>query len=172
MAETNQLSRGGALVMGGLFVASGVIPLLLGATHPRPSAGNDAPKWIGIAVCAMFILAGISIVLDYAIAGGISPDGDFAAGTPMAIRIANLALGSVIVGLMTAVFGWVAFGPGTRHFTATLTLPFMPIRWRSNELTGRIAFGVASVLMAAAFIACGISGLHRLWRATSASNAR
>jgi len=163
MAGTNQLSRGGALVMGGVFAFVGVLPLLL--PHRTPRAG-DAPDWVGYAICAMFICAGIAIVVEYAIAGGVDPDGNLAPGTPTSIRVANLILGTAIVGLMTMVFGWVAFGPGTRHFTSTLVLPFVPIRWQSNEVTGRIAFGAVTVMMAFAFVACGISGVHRLWRAS------
>jgi hypothetical protein len=171
MSDTNQLSRGGALAMGSLFVACGVFPILIGTGVVAPSTG-DAPGWVGTAAGALFIFAGFDIILDYAIAGGVGPDGDLKPGTPTAIRVANLIFGLVIVGLLTSIFGWVAFGPGERHFTSTLTLPFMPLRWQSGELSGRIAFGGAAVLGAVMFVACGVSGVRRLHRAVTAPNAQ
>jgi hypothetical protein len=65
---------------------------------------------------------------------------------------------------MTAVAGWVAFGRGPRHFTSTLTLPFLPLRWQGGELSGRIAFGASTVFLAIMFVACGVSGARRLYQ--------
>ena len=65
---------------------------------------------------------------------------------------------------MATVAGWIAFGSGPRQFTSALTLPFLPLRWRSGELSGRIAFGVSSILMVVMFVVCGISGVRRLQR--------
>ena len=113
----------------------------------------------------MFVMAGLAIALDYGIAGGVGPDGDLPQGTPMAVRIGNLIFGGGIVGLMTSVFGWVAFGSGPRHFSSTVALPFVAVRQQSGELSGRIAFGVATVLMAFMFLACTYVGIERLWRA-------
>jgi hypothetical protein len=65
---------------------------------------------------------------------------------------------------MAAVFGWVAFGPGPRQFSSTPSLPFGTKRKQSGELSGRIAFGIATVFMVAAFGASGAIGIRRLWR--------
>jgi hypothetical protein len=164
MGAERQLSRGGAVAMGVAFIACGVPPVLigLGILHP---AGELPPAWVPIAAGLLFVFAGIAIVLDYAIADGIAPDGDFPAGTPLAIRAANLVLGLAIVGLMTSLFGWVAFGSGPREFSTTISLPFWYSHGRSSELTGRIAFGIATVLFALMFVACGISGVRQLVRA-------
>ncbi len=163
MDSSNQLSHGGAWLMGALFVACGVMPLLV-AVGVIPRGSDDAPPWVIAAAGAVFICGGLAIVVDYGLADGMGPDGDLKEGTPLAVRVANFVLGLAIIGLMTAVAGWIGFGPGHREFTSTLTLPFLPMRWRSGELTGRIAFGGASVLMALMFVACGVSGVRRLRR--------
>ena len=151
------------MAMGLAFIAAGAFPILIGIGAIAPSDG-DAPAWVALAAGVMFVCAGAAVIVDYGIAGGVGPDGDFQPGTPLWIRATNLALGLAIVGLMASVAGWIAFGPGPRHFTSTLTLPFLPLRWQSGEISGRIAFGASSVLMAVMFVACGVSGIRRLQR--------
>ncbi len=157
--------------MGTVFIVAGMPGILLWFGVLAP-ASNDGPSWVALAVGLMFACAGLAIMVDYGIAGGLGPDGDFKPGTPVSIRLANFVLGLVIVGLMALVFGWVAFGPGQRHFTSTLTLPFLPLRWRSGEWTGRAAFGAFSILLVVMFVACGVSGVRRLRRSISEPNAR
>jgi len=163
MDTTNQLSRRGAVLMGVAFISGGIFPILIGTGGIARSDG-DAPGWVALAAGAMFVCAGAAVILDYGVANGIAPDGDFTPGTPLWIRGANLALGLAIVGLMALVAGCIAFGSGPRHFTSTLTIPFLPQRWQSGELSGRIAFGAASVLLVLMFIVCGVSGVRRLQR--------
>ncbi len=160
---TTQLSRRGAAAMGAAFIGVGIFPILIGLGIIQPTE-RDAPAWVAAAAGVMFVCAGLSIVVDFAIADGVGPDGDFKPGTPTAIRAANLVLGLAIVGLMASVSGWIAFGPGPRRFTSTLTLPFWPIRWQSEGIMGRVGFGVATVLLAVMFVACGVSGVARLRR--------
>jgi hypothetical protein len=113
----------------------------------------------------MFGVAGLVIILDYGVAGGVGPDGDFKPGTPFAIRVANLVLGMTILGLLVAVFGWVSFGSGPRRFSSTLWLPFMTRQWASSELSGRIVFGAGTLLMVVMFVGCTYVGIERLLRA-------
>ena len=164
----NQLTPAGAWLMGAAFVICGAIPILIaqGIITPAPSPDN-APPWVAFCAGMAFITAGICIVVDYGIAGvTMQPNGDFADGTPMAIRVANLVLGGIIVGSMTAMFGWVAFGSGPRHFTTTIYLPFVPAPFqeRAGDMSGRIIFGFGTILMAFMFVACTIVGVKRLLR--------
>jgi hypothetical protein len=119
----------------------------------------------------MFGVAGLVIILDYGVAGGVGPDGDFKPGTPFAIRAANLVLGMTILGLLVAVFGWVSFGSGPRRFSSTLWLPFMTRQWASSELSGRIVFGAGTLLMVVMFVGCTYVGIERLLRAATSSHA-
>jgi hypothetical protein len=112
----------------------------------------------------MFVAAGLAIVLDYAIAGGMGPDGDLRPGTPTAIRAANLALGLTVLGMMATVFGWVGFAAGPRQFSTTISLPFLPTmaRW-GDDAFGRVIFGGGAVLMGVMWTAWAIFGVRRLW---------
>jgi hypothetical protein len=163
---TSQLSRRGAVLMGLLFVICGLPPILI-AFGVVPSANSEpgTPDWVPVCAGLLFIVAGLTIMLDFAIADGVGPDGDFRPGTPFAIRLGNFVLGMTIIGLMIPIFGWVAFGRGPRHFSSTVSLPFMAVRGAGGELSGRIAFGAATLLMVAMFVGCTAVGIERLWRA-------
>lgn len=151
--------------MGLLFAICGVPPILIGTgVVNRAASDPETPAWVAICAGLIFVAAGFAIILDYAVAGGVGPDGDLPAGTPIAVRAGNLALGSTIIGLMTAVFGWVAFGSGPRRFSSGVSLPFLTHYWVSGETSGRVAFGAATAALAAMFVACTWIGVERLAR--------
>jgi hypothetical protein len=52
------------------------------------------------------------MIVGYAVAGGVGPDGDLPAGTPRRVRVTQYLLGLGIVSALGAVATWVAFGPG------------------------------------------------------------
>lgn len=164
MGPSQQLSPRGAVIMGLLFIACGAFPILIGLGVITPSnVGRDpAPAWVIVATGLAFVSAGLAMILDYAVAGGVGADGDLKPGTPLVIRAANLLLGMMIVGLMLAIFGWIAFAPGPRHFSTSVSLPFISQRWQSNDLTGRIAFGFGTLLFAVLFVGGSIAGVRRL----------
>lgn len=168
MGDRTQLSRPAAVFFGLVFIGCGVMPLLigLGLVAPAPTHGDPTPAWVGTAAGLLFVLAGATIILDYGIAGGLDADGDLRPGTPFFIRVVNFCLGLTLVGLMLAVFAWVAFGRGRRTFSATVAIPFVAQHYaRAGELPGRIAFGVVTVMMAAAFVTAAVVGVRRLVRA-------
>jgi hypothetical protein len=68
--------------------------------------------------------------------------------------------------LMTTMTGWIPFGPGERHFSMTVALPFIARVSESGELSDRIAFGVATVLLVAMTSVLGWTGVQRLRRAS------
>ena len=121
------LSPGAARVVGTLTVLVGMAPILigLGVLVPARADPDASPPWVLVCVGLMFVAAGLAVALAYGIRGGIGPDGDLPAGTPPSFRAANLLLGLTILGLMTAVFGWVAVGSGPRRFSMTLSVPFL-----------------------------------------------
>ena len=171
MGDRTQLSRPAAVFFGLVFIGCGVMPLLvgLGFVTPAATSGDPAPAWVALATGLLFVLAGATIILDYAIAGGVDPDGDLRPGTSFFIRVMNFCLGISLIGLMTAVFAWVAFGGGPRTFSTTVALPFVARHNpHASELSGRIAFGAVTVMMALAFVIAAVVGVRRLartWRA-------
>ncbi len=164
MENRGTLTPTGAILTGLGFAACGIPPLLIAAGAIVPE-GDVPPPWVTASAGLLFVFAGMLIVLDYAVAGGVAADGELPPGTPLAVRGANLLLGMAVVGLMTAVFGWVAFGSGPRAFSSSLSLPFLAHEAPSSERSGRIAFGVGTVVFALMFVACGIVGVRRFVRA-------
>jgi hypothetical protein len=56
-------------------------------------------------------------------------------------------LGGVLVTAFASVFDWIAFGPGERHFGGGLSIGPVLTSSASSELSGRIWFGIAGVLI-------------------------
>jgi len=171
MAPANQLSRGAVLAFSLVFIAFGFFPILLAAGVVRSNEG-PAPRFALAAAGTLFICFGLNMIVDFVIGDGAGPDGDFKPGTPAAIRAAHRIVGLLILGLLSSLFAWAAFGPGPRQFVSTVTLSFIPLWWRSTELAGRIWFGAFSVLLAVALVGSAISGVRRPRRAINATNAR
>ena len=58
----------------------------------------------------------------------------------------QLPLAALMVTSLAAVFDWVAFGPGERHFTASLAAGRAQATWASGEYAGRAFFGLFALL--------------------------
>ncbi|HVX40929.1 MAG TPA: hypothetical protein VHB25_15270, partial [Gemmatimonadaceae bacterium] len=71
-------------------------------------------------------------------------------------------------GMMLAIFAWVAFGRGERHFSVGIGIPGLWAGTRGGDMTGRVAFGFAAVLIAILFVVAGIAGAKQLRRSREA----
>lgn len=98
------------------------------------------------------------MIVGYALAGGAAPDGDLPPGTPLWMRVTQMALGLGIVAALGTVAAWVAFGPGPRTFTASGTFA----SGQTSERVGRMVFGAGAVLLAVVFVALLIVSVKRL----------
>src|SRR5215471_12547791 len=161
MAARTQLGPRAAVVIGLLVALMGFLVIGL-ALHVVPTANpQNTPEWVGFAAGLAFVLAGAALVVGYAVAGGAAPDGDLPPGTPFGVRLLQYLLGLGIVGLLTAIGAWVAFGPGRREFSIT-GLPVLGPR--AGEVMGRVAFGVGTVLTAVVFVLLAVVSGRRLRR--------
>jgi hypothetical protein len=167
MASQSQLSPRGAVVVGLICIACGVVIVLggLGVVPLTPAADGPAPPWVLVCAGLAFVFAGGAVIVGFAVAGGTGPDGDLRAGTPFSVRLTQYCLGLGTVGFMTAVFTWIAFGPGERHFSTSVVMPFMVHRGTGSDLSGRVVFGIGAVLMWIFLLGVGMSGARRLFRA-------
>ena len=163
-ASNSGLTPRGAIAFGVLFMACGTYPVLagLGMVPMNPTPGT--PAWVVVATGGMFILAGLAIIVDYAMAGPLQADGSLPESAPLFLRVTQYVLGLAIVGLMFAVFAWIAFGPGQRQFSSSISLPFWSSSGRSSERSGRIAFGIGAGFMGLFLVLAAVSGAKRLWR--------
>ncbi|HSU94145.1 MAG TPA: hypothetical protein VLI43_10585 [Gemmatimonadaceae bacterium] len=165
MSEPNSsLSPRGAVVFGIIAMLCGVYPVLagLGVVHVHPAPG--AQPWVAVAAGSAFILAGLAIINGYAIGGASQADGSLPDSAPLFVRVTQYVLGIGILGLMFALFAWVAFGPGERQFSSSISLPFWSGSDHSSERSGRIAFGIGAGFMGLFLVVSVVSGARRLWR--------
>jgi len=161
MADRTRPSPLTATAIGVLFVTVGIAVIV--AAFQSTALGPDAdPRWLAAAAGAVFVLAGAAFYNGYAVAGGAAPDGDLPADTPFVVRAIQYLLGLGIVGLMTAIFGWIAFGPGKRSFR--IIGPAL-LGLTDEEHVGRAAFGVGTVVMGLFLLLLAVIGARRLLRA-------
>jgi hypothetical protein len=90
-----------------------------------------APRWVVGAVGLAFFLAGSALFTCRS------------RGT----RKFQAFLGAMILILLAAMANWIAFGPGERQFSGTISLPFSAYSSRASELTGRIVFGISALIL-------------------------
>ncbi|RMF45889.1 MAG: hypothetical protein D6755_07350 [Anaerolineae bacterium] len=84
--------------------------------------------------------------------------------TPL-YRLLNNLMGWILLMLLAIPFNWVAFGPGERHFTGGVSLPFISFGSRPSETSGRILFGCVAGGMDLVLLWMLLLGIYRaLWR--------
>ena len=91
-------------MIGVFFGAIGTLVTLLAlGTFGDRHLTDGTPPWVGVAVGAMFVLAGLAIIVGYSVAGGATDDGDLPPGTPRAVRVIQSVLGLGITTLLASV---------------------------------------------------------------------
>ena len=137
-----------AAVVYRLICAAAGVGFILGAFGILPTTPSPGvPMWLAGCAGLCFVLMGAVLIVSFAIAPGRGPDGGMAPCTSFAVRVINYFLGLGLVGSITAVFTWIAFGPGERGFSSGVSLPFLAVHGPSGETVGRIMFGIGAVLM-------------------------
>jgi hypothetical protein len=58
----------------------------------------------------------------------------------------RLPLGALMITCLAAMFSWVAFGPGERHFTGSFGAGGAAVSWTGGEVAGRAFFGLFALL--------------------------
>lgn len=162
MPSSSQLSPRAAIAMGVVFGAMGTLIMLM-ILGGMPMAG-DTPRWVGLLVGFVFVLGGLAVIVGYAVAPRVAPDGDFVPGTPFGVRLVQYLLGLGIGVSLALVASWVAFGPGTREFGGSMGVGGVAVGDRSGETSGRVAFGIGAVLMWLFTAALAVVGFKRLRR--------
>jgi len=132
MTTREQLSPRGRLVMGLVFVLAGlpIMALATGLIAPRPGSMH-APPWVVFLAGFSFSLAGLLILL------------------PETMGKFRGFLGAVFMIGFASIFVWIAFGPGERRFSGGFSIGPLFTSSPSSEMEGRIAFGIAAVLLSA-----------------------
>ena len=115
-------------------MALGLFTILTSANViPVPDSTFEAPRWLVGCGGLSFLLAGAAVAL---------PRPGAAPGSIAANPYFGGAAGLVLV----LVLNWIAFGPGPRHFSGGIALPFVSWSSRPSEWAGRAAFGVGAFI--------------------------
>jgi len=130
----------GGLVLGSLFAGPGLLMLGLALHRAAYVDRLTADDLMGLPIALLFVFAGIFV------------------GLPPGYRKWRNLLQALIVTFMALTFDWVACGPGERHFTGSAGgIGFTP-----GEMTGRVLFGLAAVVLDICAIAIWV-GQCRQW---------
>jgi hypothetical protein len=138
------------IAIGLLTAAIGTMPLLaaLGVLPSRPPAPGDDPAWLAAPIGLTFFLGGMAVIVR-SFAGADASSGELPGNTPRALRAVYDLMVTAIPILLAALFTWVAFGPGERHFSVSggtggsaVTMPVPG----GGQIIGRVAFGFVAVL--------------------------
>jgi hypothetical protein len=150
-----QLSPRTGIAAGLVVVVAGFVPILgaLEVIHVPLTA--DTPVWVGVATGMVIVLAGLAVINEYAVEERRPRPIDYACSKTAAL------LGFGICGGMAIIFGWIAFGPGERHFAMTTTLPIMTGKGTGGESPGRAMFGLGTALAAAIAVSMLLQGFRR-----------
>ena len=125
-----KMTRGQSIFAGFAFIAAGAYPLAIGLGFAAARPGSvHAPLWVVAIAGACFVLVGTVLLV---------PEKD--------LPLRGWLVGLMVTGL-AAIFDWVAFGPGERHFSGGLSFGGASMRAASGETSGRLAFGIAAVLL-------------------------
>jgi hypothetical protein len=148
----------------GAFIVAGASGLFGHQLHTT----DGTPQWVGIFAGAIFLAGGLAVMLQSLPAAKPMPDGSLSPDAPRWVQGASLALALFIVGSFAAIFLWIAFGPGERHFSGGASFGGIhatgDFSGHANEMIGRVMFGAGAVLACVMFIAFLISGARRLMR--------
>src|SRR5690242_9319912 len=119
------------LLLGLLCIAGGVIPMLASFDlGPLDAGAINGPRWLGFLAGAVFVAAGIVLIL----------------GKRLQDSVLGAALFALIIGSFACVANWVAFGPGARACSIAIGGLLFEASWAS-EIACRAGFAIGAILL-------------------------
>lgn len=129
------------------------MPILAGLRIIPVRPTSNTPGWVVVSIGLAFLFAGIILFSDAA-AGGTGPDGQLLDTAPAWVKPFQSVMALAIAATLASIASWIAFGSGERHFSMSISLPFIAARKLGGDTMGRWAFGIGAVL-----ILCVIAGV-------------
>jgi hypothetical protein len=129
MNPPQQLTPRAALLVGLVFVASGIFPMLAAFDiGPLSQEDINGPPWLGFVAGGVFTAAGLAVMA--------GPRSSLAASLFGLLSLAGLAM----------LGNWIAFGAGERACSGSISLPWL---WSESDFSGlgcRIPFGLGALI--------------------------
>lgn len=113
----------------------------------------DGPAWLGLLIGFVFFAGGASVVVKLIYGGNNLQQSELPADAPWPVRLFYNGLGIGIVAGLGTLFGWIAFGPGKRHFSGSGAF--------LGASVGRVMFGLAAAMALLMLIVMGIRWFKR-----------
>ncbi|MCP4140061.1 MAG: hypothetical protein GY755_07190 [Chloroflexi bacterium] len=138
MSEKNSLYFKGAIWLGLVVLLAGAAVMVQSIRVEMTD--STTPRWIGFAFGLIFFNAGITVgLMD-------SSFNRYRESKVFAYFQAAILLSIPL--LFLVLLNWVAFFPGEREFSMSISIPFLSFDSdRASEIIGRIAFGIPALLM-------------------------
>ena len=129
---------------------------IVAAARWAPERSFHAPRWVLASGGGAFLFFGSYLAVIYAL--GYDPRRGEETLPPPLVQLAFFLPGMTFLALP---FHWVAFAPGPRAFSGSVSLPFISVSGRYGALSGRILFGIGAVLMDIMITGTTVSLLRR-----------
>ena len=143
------------IVLGLITAAMGVFAVVTasGMVTLGAEQAHDDPRWVSVLAGVIFLLGGGAVVIR-GIVGGDEQDLDgLPVSTPRWLRAISKLMGLAIVVSFGAVFSWIGFGPGERHFDGSGAI--------LGAWAGRAGFGFMAGLI---WLVLGVMALRQVRR--------
>ena len=124
----------------------------LGAFGPIPTS-PDGPAWLGVLMGFVFLAGSTAALIKIIFGGDNLGENGLPQTAPRAIRIVYNGMGIAIVAGLGALFTWIGFGPGERHFSGSGAF--------LGASVGRAAFGLAGLLVWLVLVWRGVVWIKR-----------
>ena len=135
------------------LVAIGLGISQIGVSVYADPAGFNAPRWLVALIGAAFSLVGVILLV------------------PRRFRTWHAFLIALFVTAFAVAPSWIAFGPGSRRFTSSISGIVLPDFGPSGELPGRFVFGISGVFMTIMAVWCWVQWMRLLFGRRSQSPA-
>ncbi|KAA3647781.1 MAG: hypothetical protein DWQ07_02010 [Chloroflexi bacterium] len=141
----------------------GGLPLLMGAfivllsldIIPSDESAFHAPRWVVAVAGGVFKVAGMAVIWQNSFT--------HLQETTWYQTVSHLLIGGIFLSF-ALVFNWVAFGPGEREFSSSVSIPFISVEnTGSNASSGRFFFGVFALMLDIGVIYALYFYLKKLW---------
>lgn len=131
MAAQPALSPFARIAVGLFCIANGLMPVLASFDlGPLDRSAINGPPWLGFLAGAVFIAAGVGVMLGERLRPGPLSHGLFA----------------LVLGAFAAMASWIAFGPGPRECAIAVAGFLFSSGW-ANEIACRGGFGIGALLL-------------------------